>query len=115
MINYLVSAITLVFALYGIIISNNLLKKIIALNIFQASIILFYLTVAKVENGSPPILSNLKSDQILYSNPLPHVLMLTAIVVGLTVNAIAIALVIRIKNEYKTIELEDIKQIKLNN
>lgn len=87
----------------GIILySNNLIKKVVGLNIFQTSIILFYISIAKITNGTIPKLDHTNKD-IIYTNPLPHVLMLTAIVVGIATTAVAFALIIKIKKNYNTI------------
>jgi multicomponent Na+:H+ antiporter subunit C len=100
-------------SLYVIIASSNLLKKAIALSLFQASVLLFYISMAKVNLGQPPVtpcLNYLKCPQ-LYANPLPHVLMLTAIVVGVATLAVALALIIRIYQAYGTIDSKQLEKI----
>ena len=94
--------------LYVVISRDNLVKKVIGLNIFQVSVIMFYVSMGKVEGGTAPILQH-GQEGVLYSNPLPHVLMLTAIVVGVATTALALALVVRIKEEYGSIEDDEIK------
>lgn len=92
--------------LYIVIAHGNLIKKIVGLTIFQTSVFIFYISMAKVDGGTAPILAD---DITLYSNPLPHVLILTAIVVGIATTALALSLVVRIKEAYGTIEEEDIQ------
>ena len=90
---------------YVVIAQGNLVKKVVGLNIFQVSVFVFYITIGKVEGGTAPILGE---GIEIYSNPLPHVLILTAIVVGVSTTALALALVVRIKNAYGTIEEDEI-------
>ena len=94
--------------LYVVISRDNLIKKIIGLNIFQVSVIMFYVAMGKVQGGTAPI----EAEGItVYSNPLPHVLMLTAIVVGVATTSLALALVVRINEAYGTIEQDEISAI----
>ncbi len=90
---------------YTVISRGNLVKKIIGLNIFQVSVFLLYISMSTVKGGAPPIIT--KGIEI-YSNPLPHVLILTAIVVGVATTALGLALVVRIKEAYGTIEEDEI-------
>ena len=103
--NYWAVIALMMLGLYIVIAQGNLVKKIIGLNIFQTSIFIFYISVGKVEGGSAPILSDSIS---LYSNPLPHVLILTAIVVGISTTALALSLIVRIKEAYGTVEEQEI-------
>ena len=90
---------------YIVIAQENLIKKIVGLNVFQVSVFLLYITMGKVSGGTAPILA----DGIdVYSNPLPHVLILTAIVVGVATTSLGLALVVRINEEYGTIEDDEI-------
>ncbi len=98
---YLVVIFLMMIGLYTTTSSRNLVKKIIGLNIFQISVFLFYITMAKVKHGTAPILWD-KSH--VYDNPLPHVLILTAIVVSVSTTAVALALIVNIYKEYGTIE-----------
>ncbi len=92
---------------YIVIAHGNLIKKIVGLSIFQTSVFIFYISMAKVDGGTAPILA----DGIeLYSNPLPHVLILTAIVVGIATTALGLALAVRIKEAYGSIEEEKIQK-----
>jgi multicomponent Na+:H+ antiporter subunit C len=100
----------MMLGLYIVIDSTNLVKKMMGLNIFQVSVIMFYVSMAKVTGGTAPIIPE-DMDQVLYSNPLPHVLMLTAIVVGVATTALGLSLVVRIKEGYGTIEEDDIHAI----
>ena len=93
--------------LYIVMSSRNLFKKIIGLNIFQASVFIFYISMGKVAGGSAPII---KSGITVYSNPLPHVLILTAIVVGVATTALGLALVVRLYAAYGSIEENDIDE-----
>lgn len=104
-LNYWVAIILMMIGFYALIARGNLIKKVVGLNIFQASVFLFYISLGKVTGGSPPIIA----DGIeTYSNPLPHVLILTAIVVGVATTALALALIVRIKEAYGTIEENEI-------
>jgi len=82
---------------YMVISQHNLIKKIVGLNVFQVSVFIFYISMGKVKDGTAPVL--LDGFEI-YSNPLPHVLILTAIVVGVSTSALALALTVRIKEVY---------------
>ena len=103
--NYWLIIILMMIGFYIVIAHGNLVKKIVGLNVFQVSVFLLYITMGKVEGGTAPILA----DGIeVYSNPLPHVLILTAIVVGVATTALGLALVVRIKETYTTIEEDEI-------
>jgi len=103
--NYWVVILLMMTGFYIVIAHGNLIKKVIGLNIFQTSVIIMYISMGKVRDGAPPILTD---GVTLYSNPLPHVLMLTAIVVGVATTALALSLVVRINEAYGSIEEEDI-------
>lgn len=107
--NYWVSIILMLIGFYAMIAKGNLVKKIIGLNIFQTAIFLFYISLADIRGGTEPIVSEeIISKGYVYVNPLPHVLILTAIVVGVATTAVALALIIRMYEEYGTIEEEEI-------
>ncbi len=93
--------------LFIIIRETNLIKKVIGLNIFQASVFIFYLIISKVDEGIPPILNQ---SYTIYSNPLPHVLILTAIVVSIATTSLALALIIKIKQKHNTIEEDELDE-----
>ncbi|MFP6654566.1 MAG: cation:proton antiporter subunit C [Myxococcota bacterium] len=105
--NYLAVIILMMIGLYIAISRGNLVKKVMGMSIFQASVILLYVSMGKVTGGTAPILIEGRDD-IIYSNPLPHVLMLTAIVVGVASTALGLALVVRIKEAYGTVEEDEI-------
>ncbi|MCK4475620.1 MAG: cation:proton antiporter subunit C [Methanophagales archaeon] len=107
--NYWVSIILMLIGFYAMIAKGNLIKKIIGLNIFQTAIFLFYISLADIRGGTEPIVSEeIISKGYVYVNPLPHVLILTAIVVAVATTAVALALIIRMYEEYGTIEEEEI-------
>ena len=106
LVNYWVVIALMMAGFYVVIAQDNLIKKVVGLNIFQVSVFVFYITMGKVEGGSAPILDDAIS---VYSNPLPHVLILTAIVVGVSTTALALALVVRINRAYGTIEEDEIQ------
>ncbi len=105
--NYWVVVALMMIGFFVVIAQGNLVKKLVGLNIFQTSVFILYISAGKVAGGSAPILSD---DVSVYSNPLPHVLILTAIVVGIATTALGLALVIRIKNAYGSVEEPDIQQ-----
>lgn len=105
--NYWVVVVLMMIGFYIVIAHGNLVKKIIGLSIFQTSVFIFYISMAKVDGGTAPIVAE-GIEQ--YSNPLPHVLILTAIVVGISTTALALALTVRIKEAYGCIEEEKIQE-----
>ncbi len=104
--------ILMMTGLYVVIARDNLVKKIMGLNLLQSSAILLYIAMGKVAGGTAPVLIEGRDD-VVYSNPLPHVLMLTAIVVGVATTALALALVVRIQQEYGTVEEDEIGALEL--
>ncbi|MDA1089184.1 MAG: cation:proton antiporter subunit C [Proteobacteria bacterium] len=107
LINYWIVIVLMMTGFYIVISHDNLIKKIVGLNIFQVSVFVFYITMAKVKGGTAPILAD---GITTYSNPLPHVLILTAIVVGVATTALGLALVVRIRDAYGTIEDDEIEK-----
>jgi len=105
--NYWVVVVLMMVGFYIVIAHGNLIKKIVGLSIFQTSVFIFYISMAKVDGGTAPILAEGISQ---YSNPLPHVLILTAIVVGIATTAVGLALAVRIKEAYGSIEEEEIQK-----
>ena len=103
--NYWLIIILMMLGLYIVVSRGNFVKKIVGLNIFQTSVFLLYISLGKVSGGTAPILTGKPET---FSNPLPHVLILTAIVVGIATTALGLALVVRIRESYGTIEEEDI-------
>ncbi|MBA7528466.1 Na(+)/H(+) antiporter subunit C1 [subsurface metagenome] len=107
--NYWVSIVLMLIGFYAMIAKGNLIKKVIGLNIFQTAIFLFFISLADIRGGTEPIVSEeIIHMGYVYVNPLPHVLILTAIVVAVATTAVALALVIRMYEEYGTIEEEEI-------
>ncbi|HHL42172.1 MAG TPA: NADH:quinone oxidoreductase [Hellea balneolensis] len=131
--NYVVVIVLMMTGLYVVFASNNMVKKLVGLSVFQTSVFLLYISMGKISGGLPPIL--VKDDMItehgdssgaathgaaeatsqahdgmaaIYSNPLPHVLILTAIVVGVATLAIGLALLVRTREAYGTIEETEI-------
>ena len=103
--NYWVVIILMMTGFYVTISRGNLIKQMVGLFIFQTSVFILYITMGKVQGGTAPILTE---SATAYSNPLPHVLILTAIVVGVATTALGLALVVRIKEAYGTIEDDEI-------
>ena len=104
--NYWIVIALMMAGLYAVMARGNLVKKIIGLNIFQSSVFLFYISMAKIEGGTAPILTG--DPDTVYSNPLPSVLILTAIVVGVATTALGLALIVRIREAFGTIEDEEL-------
>lgn len=103
--NHWITIFLMVSGLYIVIAKDNMLKKLVGLALFQTSVYLLYISPGKILGGTPPILDEKFS---IYSNPLPHVLILTAIVVGVATLALGLALVVRINEAYGTIEEDEI-------
>ncbi|ANM29176.1 NADH-ubiquinone oxidoreductase subunit 4L [Acidobacteria bacterium Mor1] len=104
--NYWVVIFLMMTGFYTVISRGNLVKKVVGLNIFQVSVFLLYISMGKVEGGTAPILVD--GQNVAYSNPLPSVLILTAIVVGVATTGMALALIVRIQEEYGSIEEDEI-------
>lgn len=109
-LNYWLFIVLMMTGLYIVVAKGNLVKKIVGLNIFQTAVFMLYISMGKVTGGTAPVFPvDMDIDpNVVYSNPLPHVLILTAIVVGVATTSLALALVIRIREEYGTIEEEGI-------
>ena len=109
-LNYWFFIVLMMTGLYIVIAKGNLVKKVVGLNIFQTSVFMFYISIGKVIGGTAPIFPvDMKiNNDVVYSNPLPHVLILTAIVVGIATTSLALALIVRIREEYGTIEEDEI-------
>jgi multicomponent Na+:H+ antiporter subunit C len=105
MFNYWVVIVLMMIGFYIVISSNNLIKKLIGLTIFQTSVFIMYISMGKIIGGTAPVLAE---GYTLYSNPLTHVLILTAIVVGIATTALGLAIVVRIKESYGTVEEDEI-------
>jgi multicomponent Na+:H+ antiporter subunit C len=110
--NYWVVVLLMMIGLYTVIARDHLVKKLIGLGVFQVSVIMFYVSMGKVTGGTAPIIPDeVPAEGILYSNPLPHVLMLTAIVVGVATLAVGLALVVRIREAYGTVEEDELQRM----
>jgi multicomponent Na+:H+ antiporter subunit C len=107
--HYWVFAILLMIGFYAVIAKRNLIKKLIGLSLFQAAVFLLYITMGKVDDGTAPIFQ--EAGVVVFSNPLPQVLILTAIVVGISTTALGLGIVVRIKEEYGSIEEHEIQEI----
>ncbi len=106
--NYWVVIVLMMVGFYTLIARGNLVKKLIGLSIFQTSVFILYISLGKIIGGTAPILVSGEYDTV-YSNPLPHVLILTAIVVGVATLALGLALVVRINEAYGTIEEDELE------
>ncbi|MEE9272431.1 MAG: cation:proton antiporter subunit C [Robiginitomaculum sp.] len=138
--NYAIIIILMMTGLYVVFASGNMIKKLVGLSVFQTSVFLLYISMGKITGGQPPILTKAdmeagakaaashasdishgaagvsehalqSASETIYSNPLPHVLILTAIVVGVATLAIGLALVVRTREAYGTIEEAEIDQL----
>ncbi|MBL1234795.1 MAG: cation:proton antiporter subunit C [Rhodobiaceae bacterium] len=107
--NYWLVITLMMTGFYVVVSRGNLIKKIVGLNLFQTSVFMLYISAGKIFGGTAPIFTD-NPDEI-YSNPLPHVLILTAIVVGVATTALGLALIIRIKETFGTIEEDELLEI----
>ena len=106
--NYWIVIVLMMGGFYVVIAQGNMIKKLVGLNVFQVAVFVFYISMGKVFGGAAPIL---EPGIEHYSNPLPHVLILTAIVVGVATTALGLALVVRIRDAYGTVEDDKILEI----
>ena len=93
---------------YGMVFSKNYMKKLMAMNVMQLAVIYFYLCLAQKDGGMLPVLNGITNNPDAYINPLPHGLMLTAIVVSLGTTGVALALLMRIKEMFGSVEEDEI-------
>jgi multicomponent Na+:H+ antiporter subunit C len=113
--NYWLYVVLMMIGLYAMIAKNNLIKKLVGMNIFQTAIILFYVSIGYKRDATLPIIENAHGGHgsivhaIDYINPLPHVLMLTAIVVSVATFGVAMALAVRIYQRYQTLEEDELR------
>ena len=119
--NYFISICLMMVGLYAMLAKNNLIKKIIGMGIFQTAIIVFYVSIGAKRGGTIPIIEHGHGPEVHeaikaldYVNPLPHVLMLTAIVVSVGTLGVALALALRIHTEYNTLQEDEILE-QINN
>jgi multicomponent Na+:H+ antiporter subunit C len=109
--NYWIYSFLLVVGLYGVLVKGNYVKRMIGLGVFQGAVFLLYISMDKIEGGTGPIFLTPPQPGDLFANPLPQVLILTAIVVGIAVTALGLAITIRIKEEYGTIEEAETREM----
>jgi multicomponent Na+:H+ antiporter subunit C len=107
---YLVAVILFVIGMHTMLTHSNMIKKVIAMNIMDASVFLLFVAVGYVQGGRSPIIG--EGIDLLYVNPLPGALMLTGIVVGVSVTAYALSLVIKIYRYYGTVDTDEIVEIR---
>lgn len=101
---YTLVMILFFLGVYGMVLSKNYMKKLMAMNVMQVAVIYFYLCFAQKDGAMIPIQNGITTDPSMYINPLPHGLLLTAIVVSLGTTGVAIALLMRIKEIYGSVE-----------
>lgn len=113
--NYWIYAVIMMIGLYAMLAKNNLIKKIIGMGVFQTGIIIFYVSIGAKRGGTIPIIEHGHGAEVHeaikaldYVNPLPHVLMLTAIVVSVGTLGVALAIALRIYTEYNTLQEDEI-------
>jgi len=107
--NYWIAIVLMMVGLYTVMSRSNLVKKLVGLNVFQTSVFMLYISMGKIKGGTAPIIT--PGEGVIYSNPLPHVLILTAIVVGVATMAVGLAIIVRIREAYGTIEENEILAI----
>lgn len=112
--HYWVVVVLMMTGLWIVIARRNYIKKLLGLSIFQVSVIMLYVSMGKVSGGTPPIYlqdeTGAPIPDVVYSNPLPHVLMLTAIVVGVATTAVGLALAVRVREAYGTVEGDEVME-----
>lgn len=109
--NYWAVIVLFLIGLYAMIAKKNLIKKFMGLNIMDTSIFLFYISIGDVEGGVSPIIAHGGGSEAIYVNPLPSVLILTAIVVAVSTTALALSLIIKIYEEYGTLNSERLVEL----
>ena len=111
LLNYWIVIVLIMVGFYVVISQGNLVKKMVGLSVFQVAVFVLYISMSKIDGGAAPILNAAIKN---YSNPLPHVLILTAIVVGVATTALGLALIVRIRDAYGTIEEDEILEQERN-
>ncbi len=109
--NYWIYVVLMMIGFYAIIAKKNLIKKVIGLNIFATAIFLFYISIGDMREIPGKIITEpiyMHGENLVYVNPIPHVLILTGIVVSVSTTAVALALIIKIYREFGTIEEDKI-------
>ena len=110
--NYWMVIVLMMTGLYVVMARPNLVKKIMGVAMFQMSVIMIFITMAKVRGGTAPIFVQ-GAEDVAYSNPVPHVLMLTAIVVGIATTALGLALSVRVFEEFETLEDDQLRSAEM--
>ncbi|AKS40764.1 cation:proton antiporter subunit C [Wenzhouxiangella marina] len=105
--NYWVVVVLMMIGFYAVVARGNMAKKIMGLNLFQTSVFIMFISAGKILGGSTPIL---REGVEVYSNPLPHVLILTAIVVGIATTAVGLALAVRVRENFGSIEDDELSE-----
>ncbi len=105
-VQYVLAAVLLLIGLYGMLVKTNLVRKLMAMNVMQVGVIVFFVSLAVRAGGTPPIKLEHQAARtdVAYANPLPHALMLTAIVVSVSTTGVALALLIRIYRRFDTLD-----------
>jgi multicomponent Na+:H+ antiporter subunit C len=104
--NYWIFILLMMIGLYAVVSRSNLVKKAIGLSLLQTAVFLFFISLGKIEGGTAPVMA---PSATLYSNPLPHALILTAIVVSVSTLAVALAIIVNIKDTYGTVEENEVE------
>ena len=109
-VQYVLAAVLLLIGVYGMLVKTNLVRKLMAMNVLQVAVIVFFVSLAVRAGGTPPIEIESPSaeTEVPYANPLPHALMLTAIVVSVSTTGVALALLIRIHRRFDTLDEADL-------
>lgn len=110
---YFASLALILIGLYAVLMKRNLIKIVIGLSLVDSGIHLLFITIGYIENGTAPIFSQIGLSAEKMVDPVPQALVLTAIVIGLAVTAVALAMVIRIYNHHKTLDVKKIRSLKL--
>lgn len=105
---YCLVLILFFLGVFGMVVCKNYMKKLMSMNIMQVAVIIFFLCLGQKDGAMIPILDGVTTDPNMYINPLPHALMLTAIVVSLGTTGVAIALLMRMKDKYGTVEEDEL-------
>jgi multicomponent Na+:H+ antiporter subunit C len=108
--NFWGAILIMLIGFYGIIAKSNLVKKVISLALFQTGILVFYISTGRIDWGTGPV--NVAAEgEVIFSNPIPHALMLTAIVVGVATMGVALSLIVNIRDFYGTVDEHDIEAL----
>jgi multicomponent Na+:H+ antiporter subunit C len=109
--NYLGAMALFIIGLYTVLTHNNLLKRVIGINIMETSVFLFFVSIGMVAQGQAPILK-ISDELVIYINPLPSALILTGIVVAVSITAYSLSLIVQLYREYKTMDMDQMLNAK---